>query len=163
MADSSIQPIDHDTPVEEEIALHRKGWTVQRVGWVLMLVFLVAALLGLFGEGILSRKTIRAGNLELVYERFCRYEHRLEMKLLSAGEHINVVSLPKSYLEKFKIDKIVPAPSSEVANPGYVSYLFNGNKNDTVSFYMAPLQRGSTGGLIKINNQTVPIQQYIYP
>lgn len=163
MAGHSIKPIAHKTPVEDEIALHKKGWIAQRAGWILMLLFLLAALLGLFGEGPLSEKKVKSGNMEVEYQRFCRYEHHVVLKLLSAGENIIVVSLPQAYVEKFKIDKIVPTPYGEVASPGYVDYLFRGTKNDNVRFYMAPAKKGSAGGVIRVNNQPVSIQQYIYP
>lgn len=163
MVRQSIQPIAHKIPVEDDTALHKKGWVVQRIGWVLMFVFLIAALLGLFGEGPLSAKTIEAGSITVKYQRFCRYEHGMQLKLLSAGEGITVVALPQQYLKKFKVDKIVPSPSSEVASPGYINYMFAGQQNDNVSFYLLPSERGGAGGVIKVNNQTVALQHYIYP
>jgi hypothetical protein len=83
-------------PVEDEISLHRKGWIVQRIGWVLMFGFLIAALLGLFGEGPLSSKKLQAGNVSVQYERFGRYEHGMEIRLQSTGENISTVSIPKT-------------------------------------------------------------------
>lgn len=161
---ASIKPLTHKkTPVEDEIALHKKGWVVQRAGWMVMLLFLLAALLGLFGEGPLSAKKAKAGNIEVDYQRFCRYEHHVELKLSSAGGNITVASLPQAYVEKFKIDKIIPTPSGEAASPGYVNYFFNGTQNDKVRFYMVPSKKGSAGGMIKINDHTVSIQQFIYP
>lgn len=41
--------------VSQDLNFQRREWVVQRVGWVVMAVLLVAALLGLFGPGPLSK------------------------------------------------------------------------------------------------------------
>src|SRR5678810_1484903 len=81
-------------PIADEISLHRKGWIIQRIGWCIMFAFLTAALLGLFGEGPLSNKKLQAGNISIEYERFCRYEHGMKIKLQSSQENISTVSIP---------------------------------------------------------------------
>jgi len=163
MAEQLLHPLHHDTPVEDDMALHNKGWVVQRIGWAFMFLFLLAALLGLFGEGPLSSRTVQAGHIKVEYERFCRYEHETEITLESNGEDISTVSLPQQYLKKFKVSKIVPEASKQVASPGYINYLFEGKQNNNITFYLEPVKRLNTSGVIKINNYSVFIKQTIYP
>jgi hypothetical protein len=150
-------------PIEDEISLHRKGWVIQRIGWILMFAFLIAALLGLFGEGPLSSKNIRVGNINIAYERFCRYEHGIKIKLQSSDENINTVSIPQDYLENFRVSDIVPEPQKQVALAGYVNYQFEGTDNKVISFYLTPVKRKTVKGILRANAHSFNIKQTIYP
>ena len=150
-------------PVEDEISLHRKGWIVQRIGWVLIFGFLIAAMLGFFGEGPLSRKKIQAGNVNVEYERFCRYEHGMKLRLQSAGENISTISIPQTYLKSFRVGAIVPEPDKQVATAGFIQYQFEGSQNNIVSFYLSPVERKTVEGLFQVNNHSFTIKQTIYP
>lgn len=150
-------------PVEDEIALHRKGWIVQRIGWGLMFGFLIAAILGLFGEGPLSQKKLQAGNISIEYEKFCRYEHGMEITLESGKENINTVSIPQEYLKSFRISDIVPEPEKQVAVADHVQYVFGGSQNNIITFYLSPVQRKSVEGIFQVNNKLFTIKQTIYP
>jgi hypothetical protein len=150
-------------PIEDEISLHRKGWVIQRIGWILMFAFLIAALLGLFGEGPLSSKNIKVGNIEIAYERFCRYEHGMKIKLQSNDENISTVSIPQDYLENFRVGEIVPEPQKQVASAGYVNFQFEGSDNKLISFYLTPLKRKTVEGLFRANAHSFTIKHTIYP
>lgn len=159
MAAKSINKL----PIEDEISLHRKGWIVQRIGWVLMFAFLIAAISGLFGEGPFSRKKIQAGSISVEYERFCRYEHGMEIRLQSAGENISTVSIPQAYLKNFRVATIVPEPAKQVAIAGSVQYQFEGPQNNIISFYLSPVNRKTVEGMFQVNNYPFTIKQTIYP
>lgn len=150
-------------PVEDEISLHRRGWIIQRIGWVLMFAFLIAAILGLFGEGPLSSKKIQAGGVSVEYERFCRYEHGMVIRLQSDGENINTVSIPQTYLKSFRVATIIPEPAKQVATTGSVQYQFEGPQNNIVSFYLNPVNRKTVEGMFQVNNHPFTIKQTIYP
>lgn len=128
-----------------------------------MFAFLIAAILGLFGEGPLSNKKIQAGNISVEYERFCRYEHGMEIRLQSAGENISTVSIPQDYLKSFRVAEIVPEPEKQVANEGSIQYRFEGSQNNIVSFYLDPIERKSVEGLLQVNSHPFTIKQTIYP
>jgi hypothetical protein len=150
-------------PIDDEISLHRKGWVIQRIGWILMFAFLIAAILGLFGEGPLSSKKIQAGNISVEYERFCRYEHGMEIRLQSAGENISKVSIPQTYLKSFRLGTIVPEPEKQIATAGSIQYQFEGSQNNIVSFYLSPIERKTVEGMFQVNDHPVTIKQTIYP
>lgn len=158
-----VKPIPHkQLPVDEDISLHRKGWVIQRIGWVLMLVFLLAAVLGFFGEGPLSKKQFHLGPIDVDYERFGRYEHEMELKFQSTGENIGSVSMPQDYVKNFKLSKIVPEPEKQIAASGYINYIFEG-ENHLIIFYMDPVQRKNVQGVLKVNAYSFLIKQTIYP
>jgi len=150
-------------PIEDEISLHRKGWIIQRIGWCLMFAFLIAALLGLFGEGPLSNKKLQAGNISVEYERFCRYEHGMKIKLQSKQENISTVSFPQDYLENFRVGEIVPEPDKQLASAGYIHYQFEGSENNSITFYLSPLKRKTVKGILRANSNSFAIKHTIYP
>lgn len=41
--------------IEEDLDFQRRMWRLQQIGWALLVLVVVAALLGLFGKGPLSR------------------------------------------------------------------------------------------------------------
>jgi hypothetical protein len=150
-------------PIDDEISLHRKGWVIQRIGWMLMFAFLIAAVLGVFGEGPLSNKKIQAGKITVEYEKFCRYEHGMEIRLQSAEENISTVSIPQTYLKSFRVGTIVPEPEKQIATAGSIQYKFEGTQNNIVSFYLSPIERKTVEGMFQVNNNPFTIKQTIYP
>ena len=59
--------------INEDIEFQKKEWNWARLGWVLMLIIALAGLLGLFGQGPLSKSTARAGGIEVEYERCAQF------------------------------------------------------------------------------------------
>lgn len=158
-----VEHIHHDIPIDEQFSLHKKGWKIQRAGWVFMLLIIVSAIAGLFGMGPLSNVTTQQGNFNLHYERFNRYESETELKFKSNGQALNLVSLPQQYIEKFKVESIIPEPINQVAADGYINYFFDGDKNRSVVFYLNPSGFGNAKGIVKVNGTNIFLQQFIYP
>ena len=68
------QPQDID--LDQDIDFQQRSWKVQRVGWGLMVLFVLAGLSGLLGTGPLSNVTDgdEGGPLWLEYQRFGRLQ-----------------------------------------------------------------------------------------
>ncbi|HEU4345558.1 MAG TPA: hypothetical protein VFU31_28750, partial [Candidatus Binatia bacterium] len=47
--------------IEEDLRFQERAWVVQRVGWGVMLLVIVATAAGMFGEGALSSATVGDG------------------------------------------------------------------------------------------------------
>ena len=61
-----------DVKFDGDLAFHSLSWRVERIAWLGMLLILVAALFGLFGDGLLSHRQLRTadGSMVLEYDRF---------------------------------------------------------------------------------------------
>src|SRR4029079_12532418 len=59
-------------PIKEDMDFQRRSWTVERAGWLILGVVMVAALVGLFGYGPVSKAHLNGNDLKLSYERFQR-------------------------------------------------------------------------------------------
>jgi hypothetical protein len=65
-----------DLEIEEYIGFQRRDWAVRHIAWAILALVVLAALLGLFGNGILSKANLGDDEmpLQLEYERFGRYK-----------------------------------------------------------------------------------------
>ena len=63
-----------DIELAEDMEFQRKNWRAERIGWAVLAFILLAAALGLFGQGPLGGTVVAAGDdsLSLTYERFWR-------------------------------------------------------------------------------------------
>ena len=60
--------------LNQNLIFQKRFWRAQRIGWGVLTVALLAALLGVFGSGPLSHTTVSdaSGRLTITYERFAR-------------------------------------------------------------------------------------------
>jgi len=72
-----------DLDINQDLAFQRRSWSLQRIGWGLIALVLIAALLGLFGHGPLSEATTDDPSLpiRLAYERFGRFGSPLVLRI----------------------------------------------------------------------------------
>jgi hypothetical protein len=150
--------------IEEYVDSHKKGFKVQFVGLLLIFAIVLSAALGLFGDGILSKKTATARSASIEYQRFYRYEARMEVKIeLLQFENSNVVSLPKDYLKNFEIESVNPTPESTNFKGDESQFVFNGPGNGIITFFLVPRKVGSVDGELSVNNDRFQVSHFIYP
>lgn len=117
--------------IAEDMGFQAASWRVQRIGWILMLLIIAAALSGLFGGGVLS--SVQAGDasggLLLDYERFVRRSApqslRLTLGPASRQSDSTVAAwIDRDWLERQHITSISPEPMSSVLDAGTITYTF---------------------------------------
>lgn len=115
--------------IDENLAHQRREWRIERVGWVVMAALLLAGLLGLFGNGPLSRA--QAGEPDGVsvdYERLQRaaapQTYRFEVDPSLASEGTLRLRFEDTLLEELEFQSIIPEPESVTAGPGYTEFVF---------------------------------------
>jgi hypothetical protein len=158
------ETVTHALDLEEKDELHRKGWQVQPFGKALLLAMMVAGLLGVFGQGWLSKKTAAQANARISYEQFGRYDGKLKMEVSMTGvTGKSAVSFPLSYITHFEIEQVVPQPERTFIREGQMWFVFEASQNLQASYYLRPHKTGSIRGTIYVNEQNIPIHHYIYP
>src|SRR6476619_1410420 len=130
-----IETVKPNLEIDEELRLHEKGWIIQKVGQVIVVLVIIAGDLGVFGEGLLSNTTPHNGTVKVEYERFFRYQ--TEMKIVvKSKEHISTISFPQAYLKKFKLIRFMPEPESNSTKGKETVYSFLPEENHTLSIYL---------------------------
>lgn len=102
-----------DLQMKEHLAYHRRYWAAQRVVWVLLLVLLVAAGLGLLGgQGPLHSATAGRGTeLEVRYPRVQRLESELHLEFRTvSSDEATVLVFPSSFFLDHRVEAWSPEP-----------------------------------------------------
>ena len=119
-----------DLEVGQDLNFQRRSWTLERAGWVVMILLLIAALLGLLGPGPLSSAT--AGDpdsaLWVEYNRFERYHAPTTLRAhigLGAARGGKVrLWLSRGFVESTEIHHIYPDPEVVEAGTDRFTYVF---------------------------------------
>src|SRR6188474_2834050 len=77
-----------DLEINQDLKFERRSWMVERIGWAIGLLTLVAALLGFLGPGPLGKATAASPDksISLDYYRTERYQAPAEWRLQIAGK-----------------------------------------------------------------------------
>lgn len=154
-----------------KLAFHQRQWRTQRVAWGVVTLLVLAALLGLFGPGVLSRAhTASAGGaIRAQYHRFVRYEDPTTLDLEvrpSGGEQLRLW-LSRDYVQSSGIQQIIPPPESVEAGPDRYTYVFrleNPGEPVSISYQLMPARMGRLDGQIGLEGaDAIRVGQFVYP
>jgi hypothetical protein len=102
--------------VDQDLEFQEKEWLAERLGWLIGLVLLLAALAGVFGKGPLSYATRASGPLRVSWERLARNNSSLDLQVSLAdapGQDGQLqVWLDRAYIDEFQIETVTPLPAS---------------------------------------------------
>ncbi|MGH9162652.1 MAG: hypothetical protein ACRD2X_22010 [Vicinamibacteraceae bacterium] len=115
----------------QDVTFQRREWRVQRIGWVLLTLFIAAALAGLLGgSGPLVKASARApdGTLAVEYDRFVRQEAETALEVQSrfassTSDELRVWIL-RPYLDAVTITSITPEPERVVLDEPRTTFVF---------------------------------------
>jgi hypothetical protein len=110
---------------DEHLPQERREWLIQRIAWVVLTAVVIAALLGAFGHGWMSRASVESagGSVLIEYDRIIRLHDRTKVTLtlnrwVPDGDGNAMVTLAGSYLEHFGVESITPEPEEQQSAPG---------------------------------------------
>lgn len=170
---TALKDTKNGLEVEEDIAFERKEWKVERVAWVVMLLVVLAAAGGLFGNGLFSRttKSTPDGQLEIAYQRFARSGGRTTIEVTVtpavAQEGEVTVLLSRNYLSRFQIRQVTPEPDSTESVGESLAFTFQVGDDSApheVEFNLEPEAVGRSRGTVAVAKRPpLPFSQFVYP
>ena len=158
-------------PVPEDMALQRKVWRFERVGWYALLVLIGLSLAGLFSSGPLSTREVRSadGQLRVEYQRFLRNgaSDGLVIHVQGKAQEPLEVELSGELLRGFNIEMLQPQPlKARAAGEGVSVWMQSDNaghavlyltlRSDTMGSVETQVSRPKTGASVRFS-------QFIYP
>ena len=159
--------------IEQDIDYQRREWAVQRAGWTIIALVIAAAMLGLMGDGPLSRTEVASadGSMRLEYERFARVGDtnflRLRFRPVIDPEGRYRLWLEGEYQEATRVREASPTPERSEDDQGRVVYVFRSyepERSTEVTFYVQPRRPGLRSGRVGVVGGTfVDFRQFIYP
>lgn len=165
---SALQRVG-DLEIAHDVEFQQKSWRVQRVGWIIMTLLIVGALLGVFGgEGLLN--AVSAGEqgdaLTLQHRRFERVLNLSHVQIEVNGAQGEArVWISHDYLDSVQIDGITPQPEESIGGEGRTTFVFRvDGGNARITFDVKPQRVGALSGQIGVEGGTIyDLQQFIYP
>lgn len=160
-----------DLEIDQDLDFQKKEWRVERIGWVIMGLILLAGLFGLFGQGPLSAVTAGNNPLEVTYGRFERLLSpvAVEIQALPAdpGAQDLRVMVDRDWLSNYQVSRISPEPDSIELTPDTQIFVFKVNQAGQplqITFDLQPQKIGMHRGQIGLENgPEVQLNQFVYP
>lgn len=161
---------DRRYPVSEYMTAQRRHWRVERIGWVVFLLVVLAALAGLFSQGPLSHSVSLSadGRLRIEYQRFERNGASARMHLQLRGEPGQLLQLDITgdLLDKFHIETLHPEPAHSRSFDNGLRLLLLTDPSGQASLHLA--LRGAAMGTSRSRfvlggSPPLGITQFIYP
>jgi hypothetical protein len=167
-----VAGVARETDIEQDDAFERRSFNVQRVGWIVMTLLVIAAAAGLLGSGPLAKSTASAaGAFTVEYERLTRYQAKqtLQVHLQPAvtGRREARLWLSRHFLDSSKIETVVPTPVRVEGSADRIYYVFHMAKPGDpllVSFNLQAEQIGLVDARIGVDDgHEVKLKQFVYP
>jgi hypothetical protein len=159
--------------LEQNLDFQRRSWALQHLGWAVMGLLILAALLGLFGAGPLSSITISSqdGLLALQYARFWRLQSPMTLRVTLRPMAIYAseaqIWLSRAYLEGVSVQHVQPPPQRVEAGAERLTYIFSlsqAGQPTEVSFTVEPQRPGRVAGQLGLTDSTsLHFAHFIYP
>jgi hypothetical protein len=151
---------DRQHPVDEDIALQRRIWKFERVGWYVLLLVVLLTLGGLFSRG--------QKDLTVEYQRFHRSGGVDAMVIHSHGQpgKPHTIIVDAALLEAFSVDSMQPQPISSAANRQGLKLTLTGDQRGDSSLYLSWRNDGLglvAGRIAVEGGGEVSLNQFIYP
>ncbi|MFM8321656.1 MAG: hypothetical protein ACKOC5_12150 [Chloroflexota bacterium] len=159
-----------DLEIEQDETFQQRDWKLERAGWLVIALLLALAALGLFGEGLLSRRQIDAGVLQMEYQRFVRYGAAAELRVTlapgAAQDGQAQIALDRRYLGHFQLEQVLPEPSSVDVQGHQVVFRFAWSRPEQpfiASFLLIPQRVGRVQSSLAAAGGQADIWQFVYP
>jgi hypothetical protein len=165
--------VDERTITGHNIEYQRREWVAQRIGWALMMLFILAAFIGMLGTGVAAMTSTSAGNdaLHLEYPRIARHHQPRIMTMTVAPDQVQdgkiEVWLDRAYAHQFDVQSTVPEPESVQIEPDRVVYAFQTGNADAplviTWFYQHDGYWTVSGAIGIVDGPQVSVSQFILP
>lgn len=170
---SDVQANGDSIQIDEDRDHARREWRMERIGWLVMALLLVAGLLGLFGYGPLSQgQAGDPGTLSVEYDHLQRASAPSEYRFTVAPSLVRDGELRLRFddalLDEVDMESIIPEPKEVRSGPGYTEFVFAVNPGKgppaRVQFQFQQATFGHVRGNVTADGAApLVIDQFIYP
>lgn len=146
-------------------------WAAETIGQVAIFCLLFMALLGVFGAGPLSQRTIRSHDDTFVihYDSILRAHAPSEivMEVIPQNTRPMKLRISDRYVSKLQIEQIIPTPTTLVADGDFLLLTIPHSSSKApvhIRLRLKPESMGYLTGIVSIDEiAEVKLQQFVYP
>lgn len=151
--------------VKEDMVFQRRQWLFERLSWVLMLLIVIGAIAGLFGEGLWSETHKQNTTIAVSYDTFARKDAPTSVTVSLKGG--SKLVLDQTFLRSYKVESIHPEPAETTYGEGKIHYSFSSTQNAQNQEIVFRLQPNDIGVIKKLlgteKEGGVTLHQIVYP
>lgn len=153
--------------IGEDMRFQERWWRAERIAWVAMALFVLAAAAGVFGSGPASRaSSTAAGGARLEYPRFLRARAQAELIVVlpAAGRVRRSLVLSPSLLERFEVEALVPPARAARSGEGLHYTLHTEPRAPARAWLRVRARRpGWVDGTVRVDGVVLPLRALVYP
>jgi hypothetical protein len=155
--------------LEEDLQFQQWQWRIASALWLSLVALMIAAALGLFGGGVLSRARggVPDGPLWAEYERVARFGATapLTVHARTGADGSIRITFDSALLRAFRVRDVTPPPAAAVIVTDGVEYRYQapGQGVAVLAFELDPAERGLVRGEIRSAGTSVRLTQLILP
>jgi hypothetical protein len=154
--------------LDSDPRFQRWEWTLQRVGWALLLLVIAAGLAGVLGDGPIAHghEHTADGALDVRFEKLLRKRAPAAISILvRASSDAPRLWVSRETAKKLDIKRIEPEPSSVSGDLERLVYEFQGAGRELlVTLHIEALEAGPVRGSVGIvGGPSVGMNQFVFP
>jgi hypothetical protein len=115
---------DDDLTIDRPERFLRHERAIQKIGVVVLTLFAVAGLAGVFGNGPLAKASVTSGGATVRFERFARQTFRTELDISVDGVNAPTVAvtLPRTFLDRVDMLDLRPPDALKRMDSGVATF-----------------------------------------
>jgi hypothetical protein len=154
--------------IDDDLEFQRRGWSLQRAGWLALVIWLTASAAGVTGPGPWSRVRVEQRSASIDYERRLHLDAptRLVVALDCDRPGPVEIGLGGDHLEAFELVSVVPRPEAESIGPEErrLSLVVSEVGVVRVELWIVPRRSGRQITRLGIGGVALdPIRQFVFP
>jgi hypothetical protein len=162
---------EQELDIDQDLEFQRRDWTFERVGWIAMLLLIVGALVGLFGDGPLSKaeRVTADQSLRVEYDRFERHGNDAKLTVFvrrdsAAGAAVSLW-VNDEFLRGVQLEHIEPEPVRQVSVGDRTLFdIAVAGDSARLTFAFRPKDVGSRRlELGLMGREPLSVKQFVYP
>lgn len=156
-------------PLTDDIDFQRWQSRFQRIGWSLLLLFLIATFLGFTGSGPFASQRLGGQNFAIECQRVAHRQAPTELRVhflqIPPGASVTV-HVNQDYLDSVSVESISPEPSRQditAHGQSWTVSIGEGDRSGQLRFEFRPSRPGLAQGAVTVDTETLRFQQLILP
>ncbi len=170
-APGPVTVVDKKLDIEQDLTFQYRQWRLERLGQVLFVCCIMAALLGLFGHSPLSTAARQTadGRLSIHFERFARVESNSDLLVTinpgRSGDGVVRLWLDQKYLDAFKVTAVSPVPVRGEARDGGRVFVFQTDGSRFMATLSGQFQAvGRVQGSLQVeDSEKLTVTHFVWP
>jgi hypothetical protein len=167
---SSLNTLELDSA--RSLRIQSWEWVIERAGWLLICLAVFAGIVGAFGRGTVSMRTVTSpeGHITVEYDVLQRYDCPAKLRVWfrqprdEAG--LAQILLSRAFTERIEVESVSPPPVETEMRDDVLVYSFRVAQLNGSGAITYRYRHDSVGRLryeIGYNGQSVRLTQFVYP